>query len=145
VPGGLLGRRTERLSKAEVMAGGGGTLPGFLGRKNRYARVDGVLLQESQDGSGIRVRGRGGSCWRYVFSCSVFASLDHVLLGYGEQISTGSLEWRFVLDANLVLLIELRMTVAFAFFGGLFKQANKIYNGLILDKKTYVILLKKVI
>jgi len=35
VPGGLLGRRTERLSKAEVMAGGGGTLPGFLGRKNR--------------------------------------------------------------------------------------------------------------
>jgi len=125
----------------DVVAGGGGTLPGFLGRKNRYARVDGVLLQESQDGGGIRVRGRGDSCWRYVFSCSVFASLDHVLLGYGEQISTGSLEWRFVLDANLVLLIELRMTVAFTFFGGLFKQANKIYNGLILDKKTYVILL----
>jgi len=76
---------------------------------------------------------------------SVFASLNHELLGYGKQSSTGSLEWRFVLDANLVLLIELRMTVAFAFFGGLFKQANKIYNGLILDKKTYVILLKKVI
>jgi hypothetical protein len=93
-----------------------------------------VLLQEPQDGGGVRVRGRGGS-WKYVFSCSVFASLDHVLLGYGEQISTGSMEWRFVLDADLVLLIELRMTVAFAFFGGLFKQANKIYNGLILDKK----------
>jgi len=72
-------------------------------------------------------------------------SLNHVLLGYGEQISTESLEWHFVLDADLVLLIQLQMTVVFAFFGGLFKQANKIYNGLILDKKNYVILHKKVI
>jgi len=33
VLGGLLGRRTERLSKAEVMAGGGGTFAGVLGEE----------------------------------------------------------------------------------------------------------------
>ena len=31
------------------------------------------------------------------------------------------LEWRFVLDADLVLLVRLEMAVAFPFFGGLFK------------------------
>jgi hypothetical protein len=56
-------------------------------------------------------------------------------------VSTAPLEvWKFVLDADLVLFIQLQMVVAFAFFGALFKQVHKIYNGLILDKKTYVIL-----
>jgi hypothetical protein len=56
-------------------------------------------------------------------------------------VSTAPLEvWKFVLDADLVLFIQLQMVVAFAFFGGLFKQVRKIYNGLILDKKKYVIL-----
>ena len=93
MPAGLLGRGGEGLSKveamgAEVAAGGGGSLPGFLGRKNRYARVDDVLPQEPEDGGGVRVRGGAGSCRRYVFACSVFASLNHILLGYGEKSST---------------------------------------------------------
>lgn len=120
MPAGLLGRGAEGLSKAEVMgaevAAAGRSLPGFLGRKNRYARVDDVLPQEPEDGGGVRVRGVGGSCRRYVFACSVFASLNHVLLGYGEQ-SSAPQEWRFVLDADLVLLIQLQMAVAFPFLG----------------------------
>lgn len=72
---------------AEMAAAG--SLPGFLGRKNRYARMEDVLPQEPEDGGGgVRVRGGGGSCRRYVFACSVFASLNHVLLGYGELRST---------------------------------------------------------
>lgn len=67
---------------AEVAAATGGLL-GFLGRKSRYARMDDVLPQEPEDGGGVRVRGSGSSR-RYVIACSVFASLNHVLLGYGE-------------------------------------------------------------
>ncbi|CAD6259043.1 unnamed protein product [Miscanthus lutarioriparius] len=74
---------------AEVAAGGGGSLPGFLGRKNRYARVDDVLPQEPEDGGGVRVRGGAGSCRRYVFACSVFASLNHILLGYDVGAMSG--------------------------------------------------------
>jgi hypothetical protein len=61
--------REEGLSKGrgDGRRGGGG-LPAFLWRKSRYARMD--------DG------GRGSSR-RYVILCSVFASLNHVLLGYG--------------------------------------------------------------
>lgn len=81
---------------AEVTAGGG-SLPGFLGRKSRYARMDDVLPPEPDDGGGVRVRG-GGSSRRYVVACSVFASLNHVLLGYGEILSTSMA----FLDADLV-------------------------------------------
>jgi hypothetical protein len=63
-----------------------GGMVGFLGRKSRYVRMDAVLPQEQEDGedggSGVRVRG-GGVARRYVFFCSVFASLNHILLGYG--------------------------------------------------------------
>ena len=62
---------------------GGGSLLGFFARKSNYARMDDVLRQETEDGgAGIHVRGSGSSR-RYVFACSVFASLNHVLLGYG--------------------------------------------------------------
>ncbi|TVU16618.1 hypothetical protein EJB05_40191, partial [Eragrostis curvula] len=73
---------------AEVAAAGGGGLPGFLGRKSRYARMDDVLPQEPEDGGGVRVRGSGSSR-RYVFACSVFASLNHVLLGYDVGVMSG--------------------------------------------------------
>ncbi|RLM74169.1 putative polyol transporter 4 [Panicum miliaceum] len=75
---------------AEVAAGGG-SLPGFLGRKSRYARMDDVLPPEPEDGGGVRVRGGGGgsSSRRYVFACSVFASLNHVLLGYDVGVMSG--------------------------------------------------------
>lgn len=79
------------LPSAELSAssGGGSTnglaaLPDFLGRKSKYVRMDDVLPpeQEGEDG-GVRVRERQSSR-RYVFACSVFASLNSVLLGYGK-------------------------------------------------------------
>lgn len=74
------------LPGAEVGANGGSmpSLPEFLGRTSKYVRMDDVLPQEQEeDGGGVRVRGSGSSS-RYVFACSAFASLNHVLLGYGE-------------------------------------------------------------
>jgi hypothetical protein len=79
------------LPSADLSAsnGGGSTnglaaLPDFLGRKSKYVRMDDVLPpeQEGEDG-GVRVRERQSSR-RYVFACSVFASLNSVLLGYGK-------------------------------------------------------------
>ncbi|KAL6649226.1 hypothetical protein ACP70R_013450 [Stipagrostis hirtigluma subsp. patula] len=68
-------------------ANGGGlpALPDFTGGKSKYVRMGDVLPQEQEgvDGGGVRVRQRQSSK-RYVFSCSVFASLNSVLLGYGE-------------------------------------------------------------
>ncbi|XP_062227119.1 probable polyol transporter 4 [Phragmites australis] len=75
--------------QAAEAAAGGDSLLGFLGRKSRYARMDDVLPQEpEEDGGGVRVRG-SGSCRRYVFACSVFASLNHVLLGYDVGVMSG--------------------------------------------------------
>ncbi|CAD6250123.1 unnamed protein product [Miscanthus lutarioriparius] len=60
------------------------------GRWRRHlAGVLGEEEPEPQDGGGVCVRGRGGSCRRYVFACSVFASLNHVLLGY----DVGVMSW----------------------------------------------------
>lgn len=69
-------RRSNRVSRS---------LPGFLGRKSKYVRMDDVLPQEhEEDDGGVRVR-RSQSSRRYVFACSVFASLNSVLLlGYGN-------------------------------------------------------------
>ncbi|KAM0889647.1 hypothetical protein ACQ4PT_027589 [Festuca glaucescens] len=66
-------------------------MPGFLGRKSRYVRMDDVLPQEQEGvedsgGGGVRVR---GVARRYVFFCSVFASLNHVLLGYDVGVMSG--------------------------------------------------------
>jgi len=104
--GFLRGGDEDGLSKLEVMgaevAAGGGRLPGFLGRKSRYARMDDVLPPEPEDGGGVRVR--GSSSRRYVFACSVFASLNHVLLGYGEILL---LQWRFLMQIWLYLFRQL--------------------------------------
>lgn len=78
-----------------------GTAPGFLGMKSgsRYVRMDDVLHQDhagAGDG-GVGVRGGGGGgARRYVLACSVFASLNHVLLGYGELSSAELIQWRFL-------------------------------------------------
>jgi hypothetical protein len=81
------------LPGAELPASNGGranglpTLPDFMGRKSKYVRMDDVLPpeQEGDDGGGVRVRVRERqSSRRYVFACSVFASLNSVLLGYGN-------------------------------------------------------------
>ncbi|KAF8660070.1 hypothetical protein HU200_009621 [Digitaria exilis] len=68
-----------------VAASGGGLL-GFFGMKSKYARMDDVLPQDQEDGGGILVR---GSSSRYVLACSVFASLNHVLLGYDIGVMSG--------------------------------------------------------
>ncbi|KAF8769260.1 hypothetical protein HU200_006771 [Digitaria exilis] len=54
--------------------------------KSKYARMDDVLTQDQEDGGGILVR---SSSRRYVFACSVFASLNHVLLGYDIGVMSG--------------------------------------------------------
>ncbi|KAL6651630.1 hypothetical protein ACP70R_010555 [Stipagrostis hirtigluma subsp. patula] len=72
---------------AEAATGSGGgmsRLLGFSGRKSRYTRMDDVLQQEPEDGDN-----GGGSSSRYVFACSVFASLNHVLLGYDIGVMSG--------------------------------------------------------
>ncbi|PWZ38726.1 putative polyol transporter 4 [Zea mays] len=87
------------LPSAELSSSNGGgasglaALPGFLGRKNKYVRMDDVLPseQEGDDGGGggaVHVRGRQSSR-RYVFACSVFASLNSVLLGYDVGVMSG--------------------------------------------------------
>ncbi|CAL5029240.1 unnamed protein product [Urochloa decumbens] len=69
------------------VAAGSGSLLDFFRRKSKYARMDDVLPQDPEDGGGISsVR---GSSRRYVFACSVFASLNHVLLGYDIGVMSG--------------------------------------------------------
>lgn len=93
------------LPSAELSSSNGGgasglaALPGFLGRKNKYVRMDDVLPseQEGDDGGGggaVHVRGRQSSR-RYVFACSVFASLNSVLLGYGNKLLVLDLRSQF--------------------------------------------------
>ncbi|TVU16615.1 hypothetical protein EJB05_40188, partial [Eragrostis curvula] len=75
--------------QAAEATNGGGILPSLFGGKSRYARMDDVLPQDQEeDGGGVRVRGSGSSR-RYVFACSVFASLNHVLLGYDIGVMSG--------------------------------------------------------
>lgn len=89
------------LPSAELSSSNGGgasglaALPDFLGRKNKYVRMDDVLPSEHEgdDGGGggggaVHVRGRQSSR-RYVFACSVFASLNSVLLGYDVGVMSG--------------------------------------------------------
>ncbi|ONM12067.1 putative polyol transporter 4 [Zea mays] len=91
------------LPSAELSSSNGGgasglaALPVFLGRKNKYVRMDDVLPSEHEgdDGGGggggggaVHVRGRQSSR-RYVFACSVFASLNSVLLGYDVGVMSG--------------------------------------------------------
>ncbi|XP_052153268.1 probable polyol transporter 4 [Oryza glaberrima] len=82
------------LPGAEPPAASGGGLPGFFGGKSKYVRMDDVLPQEQEEdgvgggGGGVRVR-RSHSSRRYVFACSVFASLNSVLLGYDVGVMSG--------------------------------------------------------
>ncbi|TKW23872.1 hypothetical protein SEVIR_3G015500v4 [Setaria viridis] len=83
---------SAELSAASSGSGANGlpTLPDFMGRKSKYVRMDDVLPpeQEGDDGGGVRVRERQSSR-RYVFACSVFASLNSVLLGYDVGVMSG--------------------------------------------------------
>ncbi|TVU16614.1 hypothetical protein EJB05_40187 [Eragrostis curvula] len=82
------------LPGAEPPASNGGSgmpsLPDFMGKRSKYVRMDDVLpqeLDEEEDG-GVRVR-RSQSSRRYVLACSVFASLNSVLLGYDAGVMSG--------------------------------------------------------
>jgi hypothetical protein len=73
---------------AEPPGPNGGRLPGFLGRQNKYVRMDDGVVpppEEHEGGEAVRA-GRSRSSTRYVFACSVFASLNSVLLGYGTYV-----------------------------------------------------------
>lgn len=59
-----------------------------LGAKNKYRRMDSDL---NDDNDGVEVvpykqtqQERSSSTRKYVFACAVFASLNNVLLGYGN-------------------------------------------------------------
>lgn len=65
-----------------------------LGGKNKYRRMDDDSELKSGDDFGEdydaaqhhRQMQRSKTTRKYVFACSIFASLNSVLLGYGEQI-----------------------------------------------------------
>jgi hypothetical protein len=74
---------------ADPAAPNGGRLSGFLGRQNKYVRMDDVSPSpspEHEEDSGAVRAGGSRSSTRYVFACSVFASLNSVLLGYGTYL-----------------------------------------------------------
>lgn len=73
-----------RGAESAAPSGGMPSLPGFFGRQNKYVRMDDVALgpPPEHEEEGVRA-GRRRSSTRYVFACSVFASLNSVLLGYG--------------------------------------------------------------
>ncbi|CAL5029241.1 unnamed protein product [Urochloa decumbens] len=85
---------SAELSAASNGGGANGlpTLPDFMARKSKYVRMDDVLPpeKEGEDDGGVRVRERHSSR-RYVFACpcSVFASLNSVLLGYDVGVMSG--------------------------------------------------------
>ncbi|VAH54396.1 unnamed protein product [Triticum turgidum subsp. durum] len=64
------------------------SLPGFFGRQSRYVRMDEVAAPPEHEEEGVRA-GRRRSSTRYVFACSVFASLNSVLLGYDVGVMSG--------------------------------------------------------
>lgn len=63
-----------------------------LGAKNKYRRMDSELthddgFDDDYDASLHRHQlERRRSTRKYVFACSVFASLNNVLLGYGKKV-----------------------------------------------------------
>ncbi|KAI5009906.1 hypothetical protein ZWY2020_012043 [Hordeum vulgare] len=64
------------------------TLPGFFGRQSKYVRMDEATPPPEHEEEGV-CGGRRRSSTRYVFACSVFASLNSVLLGYDVGVMSG--------------------------------------------------------
>lgn len=86
------GRERERdMGLAEEAIGNGdslGRIPG-LGAKRKYIRMDAQVPEETigeENRTGTEDSARVSESRRYVLACAVFASLNSVLLGYGEFI-----------------------------------------------------------
>lgn len=61
-----------------------GGLP--LGAKNKYRRMDSELTDYDGDSEQQhQLENKRSSTRKYVFACAVFASLNNVLLGYGNS------------------------------------------------------------
>lgn len=73
-----------------------------LGGKGKYRRMDAPIAEEEEEvdegggGAGAMAKGmRTSESRRYVFACAVFASLNSVLLGYGEFVSVFVVNFEF--------------------------------------------------
>lgn len=72
----------------EVGNANGNGLPRLprMGGRGKYRRMDAEANEEEAEGEVLETgRSRGNESRRYVFACAVFASLNNVLLGYGEN------------------------------------------------------------
>lgn len=57
-----------------------------MGVKNKYERMDSLEEEEDEDLEVKWMQRRRGTK-KYVYACALFASLNSILLGYGEVIS----------------------------------------------------------
>ena len=82
-----MGLAEEAIGNGE--GGGLGRIPG-LGAKQKYIRMDAQILEETtgeENNNGMnKDSDRINESRRYVIACAVFASLNSVLLGYGQFI-----------------------------------------------------------
>lgn len=60
-----------------------------LGAKNKYTRMNSELPEDSDDV--LHQQDRRNSTRKYVLACAIFASLNNVLLGYGNVLLNNSL------------------------------------------------------
>lgn len=80
-----------------------------LGSKNKYRRMDSELTDDGGfDEASLQKQQqeeRRRTTRKYVFACAVFASLNSVLLGYGQSLSFKYLTSFFFLTEGYVLFV----------------------------------------
>lgn len=82
---------SEEVKKKEmglvgVQEKGNGEVGLSIGTKNKYRRMDSEVTEDFDDGSHHHHQEkRSSSTRKYVLACAIFASLNSVLLGYGNQ------------------------------------------------------------
>ncbi|KAF5726391.1 polyol transporter 4 [Tripterygium wilfordii] len=62
-----------------------------LGSKNKYRRMDSEFPEDGNDASHHHYQDTSSSTRKYVIACAVFASLNHVLLGYDVGVMSGAI------------------------------------------------------
>ncbi|GER26314.1 major facilitator superfamily protein [Striga asiatica] len=73
-----------------VQENGGSEMGLSLGTKNKYRRMDSQPTQDDDCDSSDQTEERKKTTRKYVFACSVFASLNSVLLGYDVGVMSGA-------------------------------------------------------